>query len=418
MTPDAEQLLDAAVARGIITPAQRDAMVELGRDAPPSAVPVSGPRSPFPTEAARGFNAITVAYIVGAMLVLFAFGWFLVDRWEALGAGGVLAVSLTYTALFIVVARTLRGMGFVTASGFATLLAVAMTPVTAWALQSLTGLWPDASSRDPLRLYPPWMAWRWIIVELATIGAALVALRRVRFAPLALGIAVPLAFLIPRLATAIAPEIARYRLEERATLVAGTGLLLIAYALDRARGEEDYAAWFYATALAACALGYVWLWGDASPARHALAPIALLLIVASLYLRRRLVLVAGLLAAFWYLGWLAFDVFRKVLDFPVVLATFGLIVILATVWAQRRYPMLVSRVSGSGERRRDLIPGGWYAASGPFIIALALLVAEVPEARERAKDAEWREAIMLRRNARMEAAARRENGERRAPPRR
>jgi hypothetical protein len=202
---------------------------------------------------------------------------------------------------------------------------------------------------------------------------------------------------------------------ERATLVAGTGLLLLAYALDRARGDEDSPAWFYATALAACTLGYVWLWNDASPARHALAPIAALLMIASLYLRRRLILAAGLLAAFAYLGWLAFEVFRKVLDFPVVLATFGLIVILATVWAQRRYPTLVSRVSGGGARRADLIPGGWYAASGPFIIALALFVAEVPEARERSRDAEWRQGIMLRRNAWMEAEARREKGPGRRP---
>ena len=43
-------------------------------------------------EARRGFNAITVAYSLGALLVLFALGWFLVDRWKVSGPVGVLGV--------------------------------------------------------------------------------------------------------------------------------------------------------------------------------------------------------------------------------------------------------------------------------------------------------------------------------------
>src|SRR5580765_7073769 len=42
-------------------------------------------------EVRRGFNAVTIAYWAGAIAVLFALGWFLLERWIQLGAGGVLA---------------------------------------------------------------------------------------------------------------------------------------------------------------------------------------------------------------------------------------------------------------------------------------------------------------------------------------
>src|ERR1043166_4292106 len=67
---DAMDRLDAGVARGIIPAEQRDAL---------RALDVGG--SPAPIEAHRGLNAVTVAYWVGGIAVLGAFGWFLVRRW-------------------------------------------------------------------------------------------------------------------------------------------------------------------------------------------------------------------------------------------------------------------------------------------------------------------------------------------------
>jgi O-antigen ligase len=73
--------------------------------------------------------------------------------------------------------------------------------------------------------------------------------------------------------------------------------------------------------------------------------VAAALVTASLYLRRRTLLLAGGIAAFGYLGYLAFDVFRRVVALPIALAALGLLVIVATVWMQRRFPKLVDRVS-------------------------------------------------------------------------
>jgi hypothetical protein len=387
-------VLREGVERGIIDETQRGALEALTRGAPGA-------------EAERGFNAVSVAYLLGAVLVLFAFGWFLVERWEALGGSGVLVVSLVYTALFVGIGMYLRRIAFPTAGNIATLLAVGMTPVTVWALQTMAGLWPAPSSSDPLLRYAPWMSLRWILVELATIGVGLFALRRLVFAPMAAPVAIALAFLGPTIPVAImgdglAPFLGRF-----VVMADGALLLLIAYALDRNQPPtEDYAAWFYAAGLATGEFGFLDYWSRAGAEKHVLIVIGVLLIVAALYLRRRLLLVAGLLNVFWYVGYLGFEVFRKVLNFPVMLATLGLVVIIGTVWAQRRYPALVERVSGTGPRRVDLIPGGYITASAPVLIALVMLISSLPEAKDRLADSEFRSRIMLRREARLRAESR------------
>jgi hypothetical protein len=175
--------IDLGVERGIITAEQRDALraIDLG-DARDGA-----------KEARRGLNAVTVAYWAGAIAVLTAFGWFLASRWQVLGPAGVLVVALVYAALFAGTARWLDREGFRTAAAIATLLVVGMTPIVTWSLLSLTGLWDlYPAGRRPLYFEPfdpVWSQLRWLPIDLTTILAALVALRRVRFGVLALPIA-------------------------------------------------------------------------------------------------------------------------------------------------------------------------------------------------------------------------------------
>ncbi|MDE3128019.1 MAG: hypothetical protein KGL38_08430, partial [Gemmatimonadota bacterium] len=95
--------LAAAVAAGIITADQAAAIAAL-----PGPVGESGAAAP---EARRALNAVSIAYFVGGAAVLFAFGWFIVDRWSVLGPGGILIVSLVYAALFALTARTLAHHG-------------------------------------------------------------------------------------------------------------------------------------------------------------------------------------------------------------------------------------------------------------------------------------------------------------------
>src|SRR5512138_979442 len=77
-------LMDAAVSRGIIDARQREQLHALADELapPPASAGSTGERTATAAshataaEARRAFNAITVAYSLGALLVLFALGWF------------------------------------------------------------------------------------------------------------------------------------------------------------------------------------------------------------------------------------------------------------------------------------------------------------------------------------------------------
>jgi hypothetical protein len=368
--------LDEAVTRGIITAGQREAILALGvqRASVNTITEAAAPEAP------RGFNGVTVAYAVGAIAVLFAFGWFLFERWSTLGALGVLLVSAGYAVLFVVAARLLERQGFHTASSIATLLAVAMTPVLTWAVLALTGLWHE---RPPGGTWPDsGEATRWLPIELATIVVASVVIWRARIGLLTLPIAVAAGFgALHLLRLFVEPSIA-FRVERWMALFVGSVLLLVGYAADQRSGREDYAQWFYVVGLLAVALGLAELWaGMRSAAPHIIALLSVGAVVVSLYLRRRAFLVFGAAGAISYLAYLAFDVFRRTLGFSIVLAGFGITVIALTVWLQRRYPAFARQVAAQQGDARPSLPGGYALFGVGTALTLVLLLTAPPRAR-------------------------------------
>ena len=400
-TPPLARLINVAVERGIIDATQRDALAALsaeltsvGDRSHEQAAEIAPAR-----EANRGFNAITVAYSLGALLVLFALAWFLFERWKVLGPFGVLVVALLYAAAFAGVGTLLRRRGFDVAGGLAIVLAVAMTPVWAWAILRLTGEIPDpAIYTDPLSRYEPYMATRLIVLDLAMIGVALVALRRVSFSVLGAPIAVALVALLLHLGQALGDPRLSWYIGPYYTCVVACAVIAVGYAAEhRQPPAEDYAFWLYLAGLVTLLIGYVEVWSYIGRWRHALPLVAGALVTASLYLRRRTLLVAGGIAAFGYLGYLAFDVFRRVVALPIALAALGLLVIVATVWMQRRFPKLVDRVSREDAAGVKMLPAGALAVLGPLAIAFTAMVFAGREAEERTVEREWRNAFYERR---------------------
>jgi len=391
-----ERLIGAAVDRGIIDGVQagrlRDLALELeGR--------VAADSSAHAAEGRRGFNGVSIAYTVGALLVVFALAWFLVDRWKDLGTAGILATSLGYAAAFATTAIALRRRGFRIAGALVATLAVCMTPVWTFGILRLIGEWPPAVARDPLVAYEPYMATRWMILELATLGVALAVVRHVRSSVLAVPIAAAFVALLihvgqalgnPRFAWYVGP----YYLAAAACLV-----LAIAYLVDRHQPErEDYALWLYVAGALLLLFAHLSLWRFLGAWRHALPLTAAAFLIAALYLRRRVLLAGAGVAALGYLTYLSFDVFRRVVALPVALAGLGLVVIVATVWAQRRFPALVERIGGrDDDRGRKRLPAHLVAAFGPFAIAVTAMLFAAREAEERTVDREFREKMLRQR---------------------
>ena len=392
-------LMSAAVERGLIDATQRRRLEALAAELATVADghDASGPASATPApEAHRGFNAITIAYSLGALLVLFALAWFLAERWRSLGPSGVLVVAALYAAAFAGTGIVLRRRGFTVAGGLAIMLAVAMTPVWGWAILRLTGELPDPNvPDDALARYQPYIASRAIILELLTIGVALAALRRVRFSALAAPLAAALIALLLHFGQALGdPRLAWYTGPYYQCVVA-CAVLAIAYAVERRQPEgADYAFWFYLAGVVMVFVAYSQVWPYIGRWRHAIPLVAAAFVTASLYLRRRTLLVGGGVMAFAYLGYLAFDVFRRVVALPIALATLGLLVIVTTVWMQRRFPALVERVSHEDEAGGRSLPGGALAVLGPLVIALVTMAFAATEAKERTAERECAHGVL------------------------
>lgn len=370
-----DRRLDSAVSLGIITAAQAG---EIRALTPVRAATHAAGNAA--TRAPRAFGAETIGYVLGAITVLVAMGWFLADRWDWLGAAGVLAVSVIYAALFLVVAWRLRGEGSVVAANLAVLLSVATVPVAVVAVNELMGWFVTAtghvcSSGD-------WLFWRCrgeeIVVELATVIALLAVLRATRFSLAVL----PLAALGIRFVF----HVVTFALE--APLGGGMSgwiwlmctSVVTAAAYETARrqgGDEDFALWLHLVAAFSAVTASVMLINQVEWYRHLLIPAALMAFAFALRMRRFVWTLLGLGWFVSYLGWLASDVFRHTPFFPIILAALGVAVIIATVWIQRNSASLVSRFGGLATDGRPSFPGGTPLLLLPIVAALL----QLPSAR-------------------------------------
>lgn len=375
-------LLSAGVEKGIITEAQRAALLALGEP---------GER---PREAIRGFNGVMIAYALGALVVLFAFGWFLIDRWRTLGPPGIFGITCAYAAVFLVVAHVTRREGFPVAQGVAVLLAIGMVPLAAWALVQWTGVWtPDVQRVCSMREHPFAMCQgEPVIIELSVVAASLLALRRVPFPLLTLPIAVVSITLPERFIREMSGGWYNGAAMGWRWVIVASLVATAAYVIDRRRRDADYAEWFWIAASVAAFVGTTGILGNDPSLRHFLAPVSLVMVVASVYLRRRALLALGVLGVFGYLGWLANDVFKLTLAFPLLLAVLGVSIIIITVWVQRRFPDLVRRVGGDPSRP-PAIPGGVFSLLAPALLGLLLMPDAQRGDRERQADARSRARV-------------------------
>lgn len=413
--------LEAAVSRGIITSEQRDLLLALRAES-------AGARHVPGAEATRGFNLVAVGYWAGSAAVLFALGWFLIDRWKSLQPGGVLVVALLYAIAFGLSSLLLSNLGFRIASGLLTLLTVGMAPIVAWSVESLLGIWPPVTRPREIFTTDLIATIRWIPIELSTALAGLIALRKVRFGMLTLTITIPAGLTLVHLTPWLFdPELDFSMWGWMAVLVA-TVMWAAGYFVEgRTRGdEEDYAAWVYLTGLGFLFVGFVAVADQSRAIPHSLPAIVALLVTLSLVLARRMFLLLAAIFFVFYLGFLAESVFPSAVGFLLVMCTAGVLLIFLTVLAQKKFPGLLRRLSadrrsaGPPHALRLLLPG-------LIIVALVLLVTSVPRARVRFDErvarqrqsirqaGEARRAREAAQRARLREQIRRETPVRRAP---
>ncbi len=399
--------LDAAVAQGIITAEQAAAIRAL---APPAPTAAAGDERVEPAVSLpRRFNAATLAYILGAIIVVVAMFWFLGERWSRLGPWGVIATCAIYGGLFLFVAKRLRLEGFPAAAGLAVLLAILMVPPIVTSLNSISGWF------EPVAQYGCgyWDFAFWpcrgeeLVMELATALATLIALRSVRFGPLM----IPLAAIAVRILFHLADGYGFFGWGNTTSgwiwAFGASALTAIAYATDRRqRGDEDFGLWLHLAASACLAPASVMLLEHTEWYRHFMLPGAFVAFATALLLRRFNWLLVGMAWFVVYVVWLAADVFKDSPAFPILLAALGVAVIIATVWVQRNAAMLVGRFGTVTSDGRPRFPGGVPLLLLPALVAVLLLPRARAEDAERQADQRWLSRYYARQYARQRIAQR------------
>jgi hypothetical protein len=339
--------LDAAVSRQIVDGGQADALWRF-----------FGERHP----ARARFTGLNVAYFFGALVVIAAMGWLMTLGFQKMGPWAVCAVAVVYGAAFAVAGdRLWRSADLKIPGGLLHTMAVCMTPLAIWGLETATGFWA-AGNPGNYRDFYPFIRGSWIWMEAGTVVAALLALRRVKFSFLVAPAAVALWFMSMDFAAYLAGDRHwQLALGQRVSITFGLAMLFVAWLVDQ-RTREDFAFWLYLFGMTA-------LWGAITSMdsgsewrRFLYCLLNLGFIAVSVLLRRRVFLVYAVIGVNAYLVRLAWTVFKDSMLFPFALTALGLSVIAVTVKYQRNRLAVDARLqSWVPEWVRELLPRTRFA---------------------------------------------------------
>ena len=275
------------------------------------------------------FDGLHVAYYFGGLIIIGAMTFFFSLAWERIGGAGILALALTYGAIFGLLGPHLfHARKLYVAGGLLTVVAVCMTPFAVYGFERAMGWWPQAGPASYLK-------GSWLFMELATLAAGGAALRSVRFPFLT----APVAFTLWYMSMDLTPLLfgkTDFTAPEQLWVSAafGAAMLGVAYLVDR-RTRDDYAFWLYLFGLAAF-WGALSMMDSGGPwSRFGYCVVNIVLIAVSPLLKRRAFAVFGSFGVAGYLSYLVFRLFKNSLFLPMALTVIGVGVIVGTVAYQR-----------------------------------------------------------------------------------
>jgi hypothetical protein len=303
------------------------------------------------------FDLANVAYYFGALIVIGAMGWFMNKAWEGLGGLGIATVATCYAAVFIWVGQILwHKHNLRIPGGLLFTMAVCMVPLATYGVERWLGFWP---SRDPgsYTNFHPLINGSWIIMEIATVAAGLIALRFWRFPFLTAPIAYALWFMSMDLADLIVRERLAWNEKAMISTAFGAAMLVGAYIADLRGKALDFAFWGYLFGLMSFWGGLTATQSNSELGKFVYCLINLGLIFCAVALRRPVFVIFGAFGVCGYLGHLAYQVFQDSVFFPVVLSLIGLSIIYFGVQYQRKREAIEHRFrTGLAPRIRRFIP--------------------------------------------------------------
>jgi hypothetical protein len=277
-----------------------------------------------------------------------------------MGAPALLVTALVYGVVFAAAGHHLwvvRGLRI--PGGLLIAVAVSMVPLLVYSLQNMLGWWGGFDNPGSYRDFYAWIKGGWLMMEVATILAAVLAIRRYPFGFIAMLVAVALWFMSMDIAPWVLgveelSSLGRYRV----WMLFGLVVIFIAWWVDLRQERADYAYWLHLAGIASFWAGLSFQNSDSELSKLVYCLMNVGLIGFSVFLSRRVYAVFGTMGVVGYLGHLAAKVFRDSMLFPFALTLLGLGVIGLGLWYMRTR----ERVSAA---LGEIIPASWMRLRPP-----------------------------------------------------
>lgn len=234
------------------------------------------------------FEPAHVGYYFGALLVIGAMGWFITNGWDSFKGWQLASIGAGYALIFVLVARPLWQQPlFKVPAGLLVTIAVCMTPITFYGLERQFGLWPASDPGSYVRFHP-WINGSWIVMELATVTASLLALRFFKFPFLTAPAAYALWYMSMDATEFLLGKSWQWREECMISAMFGAVMLLVSYWFD-GKTQLDFSFWGYLFGLFTFTGGLSALDSGNQLAKFAYFLVHLGFIFVSLLLRRKVI---------------------------------------------------------------------------------------------------------------------------------
>lgn len=313
---------DAAVAAGILT-AEQARQLAVFQASQPAQAAREAVASGMP---APRFDLAHLLWYAGASIIIGAMGLFSTLAFSQMGGGALVVTGLLYAVAFTLTGHHLwHRKGLTTPGGLMIAIAVSMAPMIVFGIQDMMHWWNDSAKPGNYRDFYIWIKGGWLPMEIATLIAALIAIRFYPFGFIAMIAAVALWFMSMDLAPWLAGrEDISWALRRRVSMWFGLILMGFAWFIDLRQRKADYAFWLHLAGIVAF-WGAVTMQSSSSEfAKFLYCLMNLGLMGFAVFLSRRVYAVFGALGVSIYLGHLASKVFANSLLFPFALSLLGL----------------------------------------------------------------------------------------------
>lgn len=342
-----EKKILEAVEKNIISPEQGERLWEFWKEG---------------KDCSSQFRFSHLAYYLGALLVLFALGWFMHNAWQWFGGMGMFAIAVVYAGVFVMLGNYLWEKGLSLPGGLLIVLAVAMTPLAIYGLERWMGLWPQfepGQYHDFYQLIHRGYVW----MEIGTILSAYIAIRFFPFPFLMAPIGIALYLLSIDVAPLLLGKEYHWQDGRWISLYFGAAMIISSLYIDlrcqRLR-KEDYAFWGYLFGTASFWGGLTLMESGNEWSKFGYCIVNLLLLLFGVLIQRKVFLVFGTIGVSGYIGHLTYQLFKDSILFPFSLTLIGLLTIYGGIvysrkqdavegWIRNRMPGWIQRFLPSRE---------------------------------------------------------------------